>query len=92
MISQVVDLPQTPPIDTSVVRNKVSADAPCVLSTTSKQTMRYVIFQDKEKDWSVVQKKTNVQIRKKMPTVIYGKATNTIIRAAFRKKDSHRLT
>ena len=50
--------------------------------------MRDVICQDKEKNWSVVQKKKNVQIGKKMPTVIYGKATNTIIRAAFRKKKS----
>ena len=85
-VSQVADLPRCPHIDTSVVRNKVIADTPCVLPTTSMKTMRDVICQDKKKDWSVVQKKKNVQIRNKMPTIIYGKATNTIIRAAFQKK------
>ena len=85
-VSQVSDHPQCPPpIDTSVVRNKVITDIPCVLPTTSRKTIRDVICQDKEKGWLVVQKETNVQIRKKMPTVIYGKATNNIIRAAFRK-------
>ena len=85
-VAQVVDLPRSPHIDNSIVKNKVISDAPCVLPTTSKKTMRDVICQDKEKNWSVVQKKKNVQIGKKIPTVIYGKATNTIIRAAFRKK------
>ena len=85
-VSQVADLPRSPPKDNSVVKNKVISDAPCVLPTTSNKTMRYVICQDKEKNWSVVQKKKNVQIGKKIPTVINGKATNTIIRAAFRKK------
>ena len=85
-VSQVADLPRSPPKDNSIVKNKVISDAPCVLPTTSKKTMRDVICQDKEKNWSVVQKKKNVQIGKKMPTVINGKATNTIIRAAFRKK------
>ena len=85
-VSQVADLPRSLPIDNSVVRNNVIADAPCMLPTTSKKTMRDVICKDKEKNWLVVQKKKNVQIRKKMLTVIYGKATNTIIRAAFKKK------
>ena len=86
-VSQVAALPRSPPKDNSVVKNKVISDAPCVLPTTSKKTMRDVICQDKEKNWSVVQKKKNVQIGKNMPTVIkYEKATNTIIRAAFRKK------
>ena len=85
-VSQVADLPRSLPIDNSVVRNKVIADAPCVLPTTSKKTIRDVICKDKEKNWLVVQKKKNVQIRKKMLKVIYGKATNTIIRAAFQKK------
>ena len=84
-VPQVADLPRSPPIDNSVVKNKVISDAPCVLPTTSKKTMGDVICQDKEKNWSVVQKKKNVQIGKKMPTVIYGKATTTVITAAFRK-------
>ena len=83
LMSQVAS--RSPPIDNSVGKNKAISDAPCVLSTTSKKTMRYVICQDKEKDWPVAQKKKNAQIRKKTPTVIYGKATYTIIRAAFRK-------
>ena len=61
-VSQVADLPRSPPKDNSVVKNKVISDAPCVLPTTSKKTMRDVICQDKEKNWSVVQKKKNVQI------------------------------
>ena len=78
-VSQVADLPRSPPKDNSVVKNKVISDTPCVVPTTSKKTMRDVICQDKEKNWSVVQKKKNVQIGKKMPTVIYGKATIIII-------------
>ena len=44
------------PKDNSVVKNKVISDVPCMLPTTSKKTMRDVICQDKEKNWSVVQK------------------------------------
>ena len=56
----------------SVVKNKVISDAPCVFRTTEE-----LVGSTEE------EKCTN---RKKMPTVIYGKATNTIIRADFRKK------